>query len=376
MYAVIANGVLKKIETWQVIIPLHDNDGVSFDEDVIESILDHITLTFPGLTMISCTGRWRGKERVHIDKNVQVLIDALPLSTEESASYFVGLKAELQSRLRQEKIYVTKESSKEEMISFEEFFDEVGIEAEVVGDDKAKIRLARQMVGRLDFVMHRMGYETLAIRRDRVAKKIIWERQLCGIRLVSVLDDPYPDDATIFAADQLERVTRHLFTDNCVVIGHYEFQRFAVDRLPIRPFVKSTIKVTAGFQMTGYLSQDGQEELTVRQFVERFTMSVVANLMVLRDHGFRPNEISINVGSDGSMQVTKGELGTYLFYVPAPIPDKEVQLEILRCVGECCDMLDDGTLDPLSVMQAKAMNQYVLKRAFLRRCPPESDGAN
>jgi hypothetical protein len=170
-------------------------------------------------------------------------------------------------------------------------------------------------------------------------------------------------------------MTRHLFTDNCVVIGHYEFQRYAVDRLPIRPFVKSTIKVTPDFHMTAYLSQDGQEKLTVRQFVERFTMSIVSNIMVFRDHGFRPNEISINVGSDGSMQVTRGELGTYLFYVPATIPDKPVQLEILRCIRECCDMLDDGTLDPLSVQQAKAMNQYILKRAFLRRCPPEAESA-
>jgi hypothetical protein len=360
MYAVTANGVLKKIETWQVIIPLHDNDGVPFDEATIESILDHITLTFPGLTMISCTGRWRGSERVHTDKNLQVLIDALPLSTEESASFFVGLKAELQSRLRQEKIYVTKESSKEEMISFGEFFSEVGVEADIGSDEKAKVRLAQRMVGRLDFVMQRMGYETLAIRRDREANKIIWERRLCGINLVSVLDDPYPDNAIIFAADQLEHIARHLFTENCVVIGHYEFQRYAVDRLPIRPFVKSTINVTPDFQMTGYLSQDKQERLSVRQFVERFTMSVVANLMVLRDHGFFPDEICINVGRDGSMQATQGKLGTYLFYVPAPIPDKEVQEEILRCIGECCDKMDDGTLDPFSTQQAKAMNEYML----------------
>lgn len=375
MYAVSANGVLKKIETWQVIIPRHDNDGVPFEDSVIESILDHITLTFPGLTMVNCKGRWRGEERVHVDDNVQVLIDALPLSTEESASFFVNLKAELQSPLRQEKIYITKESSKEEMISLDEFFEEVGVELDVLGDEQNKIRLAQQMVGRIDFVMQRMGYETLAIRRDRSSRKIIWERKLCGIRLVSELDDSYPDDATIFAADQLEHVTRHLFAENCIVLGHYEFQHYAVDRLRIRPLVRSTINVTSDLQMTGYLGPDGREKLTVRQFVERFTMAVVANLMVLRDHGFRPNEIRINVGRDGSMQVTQSELGNYLFYVPAPIPDKNVQLEIIRCINECCAMLENGTLDPLSVLQAKAMNQYIMKRAFLRRSPPEPNGA-
>ena len=87
MYSVTVDGVLKKIETWQVIIPLHDNSGVAFEEATIESILDQITLTFPGLTMINCAGRWRGKDRVYIDKNLQVLIDALPLSSEASASW-------------------------------------------------------------------------------------------------------------------------------------------------------------------------------------------------------------------------------------------------------------------------------------------------
>lgn len=373
MYSVTENGVLKKIETWQVIIPLHDNSGKAFDEATIESILDDITLTFPGLTMVNCTGRWRGRDRVYIDKNLQVLIDALPLSSEDSASYFVGLKANLRTRLGQEKIYVTKESSKEEMISFEEFLNEVGIEVDVSADIKTKRRLAQQIVGRLDFVMQRMGYETLSIRRDREAKKIIWERRLSGIRLVSVIDDPYPDEAVIFAADQIEHHARNLFTDNCVVIGHYEFQRYAVEQLPIRPFVKSTINPSPNFKCLEYLSQRG-EKLNVREFVERFTMSVVANLAVLRDHGFFPREISINVGSDGSMQVTKGRLGTYVFHVPAYIPDKEVQEEILRCVGQCCDQIDDGTLDPIALHQAKAMNQYILKRAFLRRCPPEPGG--
>lgn len=235
MYSVTENGVLKKIETWQVIIPLHDNSGEPFEETTIESILDDITLSFPGLTMVNCTGRWRGPDRVYIDKNLQVLIDALPMSSEESASYFVGLKGDLQTRLKQEKIYVTKEVSKEEMISFQEFFAEIGVEAEVASDDKAKRQLAQQFVSRLDFVMQRLGYQTLSIRRDRQAKKVTWERLLCGIRLTSVLDDPYPDDVTIFAADQIEHHASNLFSDSaCVVIGHYEFQRYAVERQPIR----------------------------------------------------------------------------------------------------------------------------------------------
>jgi hypothetical protein len=372
MYSVTENGVLKKIETWQVIIPLHDNAGVAFEEATIESILDHITLTFPGLTMVNCTGRWRGQDRVFIDKNLQVLIDALPLSAEASAAYFIGLKAELQTRLGQEKIYVTKESSKEEMISFDEFFAEVGIETEPTSQDETKRRMVQQLVGRLDFVLQRMGYETLSIRREPGAKKIIWERLLCGIRLTSTLDDPYPEDAVIFAADQIDQHARNLFTDTCVVIGHYEFLRHVVERLPIKPFVNSTIDPSADLECREYLSPQG-ERLTLRQFVERFTMSVVTNMVVVRDHGFRPGEITITVGKDGSLVATKGCLGTYVLLQPGFIPDSEVQQEILRCVGECCKQHDRGTLDPVSLHQAKAMNQYILKRAFLRRFPPPPD---
>jgi hypothetical protein len=321
--------------------------------------------------MINCAGRWRGKDRVYIDKNLQVLIDALPLSSEASASYFVDLKAELQDRLSQEKIYITKESSKEEMLSFDEFLAEVGIEAQGSGTDK-KRRLTEQIVSRFDFVMQRMGYETLSIRRNRAEKKIVWERLLSGIRLVTLLDDPYPEDAVVFAADQIDQHANNLFSDNCVVIGHYEFQGYAVAQRPVKPLIKSTINPSPHFQCLGYLSPQG-ERLTVRQFVEHFTMAVMTNIVVLRDHGFLPREISVNVGSDGSMQVTNSDLGRYLLYQPASIPDKEVQHEVLRCLGECCKQLDDGTIDAFSLQQAKAMNQYILKRAFLRRSPPESE---
>lgn len=59
--------------------------------------------------------------------------------------------------------------------------------------------------------------------------------------------------------------------------------------------------------------------------------------------------------------------------MPASIPDQPVQLEIIRCVRECCRQLDEGTLDPFSLQQAKAINRYILNRALLRRCPPSDE---
>lgn len=372
MYSVTQEGVLKRIETWQVIIPLHDNDGRPFSEEMIESILDNITLSFPGLTMVNCTGRWRGNDRVFIDKNMQVLIDALPLAADVSASYFAGLKKDLQAKLGQEKIYVTKESSKEEMLSYEEFLKEVGIEVEEGLTNSNKKAVIEQIVGRLDFVMQRMGYETLSIRRDRDAKKIVWERLLSGIRLTTTLDDPYPDGISILAADQIDRQAQHLFDENCVLIGHYEFQRYAIERQPIKPLVKSTIETLPTFQCIEYMSPQG-DILNVRQFVERFTMSVVTNIAVLRDHGYRPDEISVNVGSDGSLQIGRNSTASHVLHQPAHIPDKEVQQEILRCLSECCEKFESGTFDPFALHQAKALNQYILKRAFLRWVQPAGE---
>jgi hypothetical protein len=43
VYRVLDNGVLKQIETWQVVVPQHDNDGRPFEKSTIDAILS----TFP-----------------------------------------------------------------------------------------------------------------------------------------------------------------------------------------------------------------------------------------------------------------------------------------------------------------------------------------
>jgi hypothetical protein len=92
MYRVLDKGVLKKIETWQSMIPVRDNEGKSFERSTLDSILSDITLNFPGMTVVSCAGYWRSKDRVYVDDNLQVLIDALPTSSEEAAAFFAGIK--------------------------------------------------------------------------------------------------------------------------------------------------------------------------------------------------------------------------------------------------------------------------------------------
>lgn len=305
MYTITDAGVLKQVETWQVIIPLHDNDGIAFDRATVDGILLDITLTYPGLTAISCTGYWRGKDKVYVDENLQLLIDAMPISAADSSAFFGGLKARLQQRLRQEKIYITKESSKQELLSFDEFLTEVGIDPTVHGDAITKRNLASRMASRVDFVLQRLGYETITLRRDPTAKTILWERRICGLTIQSVFPDPYPPEILLVAADQIERLATLLGSgDSFAVVGHYEYQFFAIDKYPFRPLVRSTLEAKPEFRIITYIAPDGAP-LTVQAFVEHFTMSIAANVLALRDHGFLPSEIKVSVGSDGSLQIGK-----------------------------------------------------------------------
>src|SRR5215472_15291080 len=109
MYLVTDNGVLKTVECWSVTIPLHNNEGESFSSTTVDNILTDILLNYPGFSVTNSVGYWKGSNRVFKDDNYQVLIDSVPDNTEQSSKFFAALKGELQIRLRQEKIYVTKQ---------------------------------------------------------------------------------------------------------------------------------------------------------------------------------------------------------------------------------------------------------------------------
>jgi hypothetical protein len=157
MYSVQNNGVLKSIETWRVIIPLHDNNGNPFSKPTIDAILQDITLRFPGLTVVNCTGYWKVSDQIYVDRNLELIIDTLPSNEDESAAFFNNLKNELKSRLGQEKIYVCKELSKQELLTFEEFFYEIGLEISAQ-NLVSKKRLAEQLVGSFEFILQRLCF--------------------------------------------------------------------------------------------------------------------------------------------------------------------------------------------------------------------------
>ena len=47
MYSINKTGITKRLETWQLIIPLVDNSGNKFSQSQIDEILENIAVTFP-----------------------------------------------------------------------------------------------------------------------------------------------------------------------------------------------------------------------------------------------------------------------------------------------------------------------------------------
>jgi hypothetical protein len=367
MYELGVSTVTKRLETWKLVVPLHDNHGIDFDASLIESITSGIVSNFPGLTAISCIGHWKEGEQRYKDRNLELVIDTAPVDTAAAEKFFAAYKDDLAKHLNQSKIYLTKEQSKHEVITFDEFFTEIGLEVPPISANLEKRRIAEDAIAKADLLAKRMGYETTLLRRDESKRVVIWERRVCGIQLRSEFADHYPAEARLIAADRIDHFMEWTSRPtNAVVVGDWEFQKFILSKAPFTPLVPVVLPEDGAYRVKSYLSQKGQL-ISARRFVEEFTMAIVCGVMALRDEGYLPNEISISVGSDGSLQWTKGDRPGVLFVCPATIPDEPIQHEILRCVRTALDGIDKGSVPAVSVQQAKALHRYVFKRAAVRQ---------
>lgn len=366
MYDIKGNGVLKTVESWSVTIPLFDNEGQAFDKTTINKILQEILLNYPGFSLSNIVGYWKGKEETYVDQNYQIIIDVIPDNTIESSNFFSELKRELQKCLSQEKIYITKQDSKQEFLSFDEFFTEIGVDAQSDNLKEEAENVVKQLVSNINFVQKRLGYETTTLRRIPEQRKIVWERKLCGIRLHSEFDDCLPEEINIIAADHFDELGKALISNEpFIIVGNYEYLSYVLNTVSNRSLTNVNKKLPINFNDYLYLSPNG-EKLKTDRFIEEFTMSVFTNCLILRDEGFLPEEISVNVGSDGSMQLGKSNKGTILLHSPAAISEKEVQKETLRCLKEALHNYENNAVDEITILQAKAKNNYILKRAVVR----------
>jgi hypothetical protein len=313
MYQLGETTVTKRVESWKLIVPLHDNNGVDFDQDLIDSITQGIVNNFPGLTAINCVGHWRSGQQTYKDRNLELIVDAAPWDSSLAEKFFAKYKTDLAAHLQQAKIYLTREQSKTEVISYDEFFAEVGLEIPTGASDSDKRRIAQSAIDNVNLVVARMSYETTLLRRDTVRHVIIWERKICGIHLRSELPDDCPPDMVIIAADRIDHYVDWLKQPRDVlVVGDWEFQKFVLSGRPFTPLVEAKVPRGIDFEIRQYLSQLG-ERISHKRFVEEFTMSIICGVMAMRDEGFLTQEIAVSVGSDGSAQWTKDPERKILF---------------------------------------------------------------
>jgi hypothetical protein len=126
-YMATQNGVTKVIETWQMIIPLEDNQGKPFRKDLIGRIRASVRDTFNGETYVRAGGSWKRGQRICADKSIRIEVDVYTEEHDKAEAYMASAKKVFRTILEQEKIYVTYSLSRFEFLLPEEFADDIGL---------------------------------------------------------------------------------------------------------------------------------------------------------------------------------------------------------------------------------------------------------
>ena len=64
-----------------------------------------------------------------------------------------------------------------------------------------------------------------------------------------------------------------------------------------------------------------------------------------------------------------------MFHSPAIIPEESVQHEIIRCIEVASHLYENNELDAIALLQAKAKNGHIFKRAFIRKVVKEGEAS-
>lgn len=365
MYYLSENSIEKNIETWKVVVPLHDNDNKEFPEELINSVKARIVQEFGGLSAINVIGQWQSARELYTDRNIQIIVDVPIKDHKKTTAFFINLKDELRKELRQHKIYVTFENGATELLSVNEFLQELGFEIDSNQRQSLTQNDVQRIVEQSDKVKTRSGYQTLSLTRNTELKTIVWERQILGTKLCTSIDDHFPPDAVILSADNLEQYfNKETFGKPLIVVGDYEYQSFILDKEKRRYIVGEPEKFSAydlGDEEPKFF-HEWHRVLRTPQFIVTYVEELLVNYIILRELLPPKERIIMNVGSDGAMQSGGG----LLLRCPAYIPRKEVQTAILDAFIKAKDLYENGTIDQIALMQAKVLNKYNEKKAMAK----------
>jgi hypothetical protein len=270
--------------------------------------------------------------------------------------------------LSQEKIYVTKESDNSELLTINEFLQELGFEIPLDQPQSFTQENVEKLVAQSSVLRNRFSYKTLSIVRDSSSGLIVWEREILGIKVKTTFEDCYPKEAIVVAADQIETCFREeMFGKSFVIVGDYEYQSYILDKEKRRYIVNSPenfTKYNVKNKEPRY-THPWYGSLETAEFIPTFVGQILVNYIVLREAGVPSKDIKINVGSDGSMQTGGGRLSL----CPAIIPSEDVQKVILDNLIEAIDKYANGSIDEIALMQAKALNRFNEKSAMMKSIP-------
>ncbi len=365
MYYLTENGVEKSIETWKLIVPLHDNDKKDFPEELINSVKTRIVQEFGGLSAINVVGQWQSGRELFTDRNIQMLIDVPIKDHKRTTAFFLNLKDELRKELKQHKIYVTFENGESELLSVNEFLQELGFEVTSEQPQLLTQDDVQRFIEQSDKVQKRLGYRTSSLTRNTELKSIIWEREILGTKIITNIEDNYPTDAVILSADNLEDYfKKDTFGKPLVVIGNYEYQLFILDNEKRRYIIGHPNEFSAYDQEDEEpkFFHDWHGALKTSEFIPTYVEELLVNYIILRELDTKKERIIMNVGSDGAMQSGGG----LLLRCPAYIPVKEVQTAVLDNFIKAKNLYENGTIDEIALMQAKVLNRYNEKKAMAK----------
>jgi len=365
MYFPTSNGVEKRIESWKLIVPLYDNKRKRFRGELIENIRGKIINEFGGVSSISTVGAWKSGDQVFYDKATTIIVD-IPVKNHATASaFFTDLKENLRTELRQEKIYITYEREASELLSANEFLQELGFETPPDQPQALTQAEINKLVEKSASLKYREGYRTLRLERDFELGIVLWERSVLGIRILTKIKDSFPKNAVILAADNLEDYFKEdTFGKPLIILGDYEYQSFILDKEKRRYVIgepASFSKYDKGDKEPLYGPHAWHGMCRTSEFIPIYTEQLLISYIILRELDIQKERITMVVGSDGARQ----SVGSFLLLCPAVIPDKEVQKAILDNFIKAKSLYENDTIDKVALMQAKVLNRYNEKKAMI-----------
>lgn len=359
-YKLTSDGVLKKVETWRIVIPSEDNEKKEIHRYTIEKILKKISKKWGGWSNYPMEGGWFGNGRLYIDKNFDITVDIGGLSAINNTpeKFMLDLKNELQKELLQEKIYIKKEKEIEELLSTSEYFEEIGIDINEEDIKKISRLDLKNIVENTELTIHRTGYKTIIILRSKEERKIIWKREILGVQIETTLDDIYGKNTIIIGPDQLGLLNpEEVKEKDIIVLGWNEIEGPS-SKIPTDIWIAEVPKDE--IERFGYFDQK-RNPISRFEFLKSFTDSVIIDALILKILTPENGEIQSVIGNGGCLQFNE-RLCTYIPCYDLNETDSHV---ILKMAKEAINKIEENKVEYIKLIKAKIVNNYQKKLCSL-----------